>query len=315
MLLALGVIAEAQQKKKIYRIGVLSGLRPSPIPANIEALRKGLRELGYVEGQNIVVEYRWTEGRDDRFAPLAAELVSLGLDVIVTQGTQATVAAKQATSTIPIVVGGAGDLVGEGLVASLARPGGNVTGFTNIEPDLSAKRLQILKEALSRISRVAVLYHGGPGGDQEELRETQAAGKKLAVEIQPFHVLEPEQFQRAFTAMSKGRAEALIILQGTFVSSHRTEILERATKIKIPTISSSPRWPESGGLISYGHDPAEQWQRAAVYVDKVLKGTKPADLPVQQPMRFELVVNLKTAKLFGVIIEPNLLVRATKVIR
>ena len=154
------------------------------MPANIEAFRQGLRELGYVEGQNILVEYRWAEGKDDRYAILAAELVSLGVDVIVTQGTQATVAAKQATNTIPIVVGDAGDLVGEGLVASLARPGGNVTGFTNIDPDLSAKRLQLLRETFPKVSRVAVLYHGGPGGDQDELRETQTAAKTLGVQIQ-----------------------------------------------------------------------------------------------------------------------------------
>ena len=315
MMVALSVPIEAQQTRKVLRIGLLSGFRPSPMPSAIEALRQGLRELGYVEGQNVIVEYRWAEGKDDRYAPLAAEIVSLGVDVIVTQGTQATLAAKQATNTIPIVVGGAGDLVGEGLVASLARPGGNVTGFTNIDPDLSAKRLQLLREALPKVSRVAVLYHGGPGGDQDELRETHAAAKKLGVQIQALHVLEPEQFQSAYAAMAKERAQALIIFQGIFTSFHRTALLERAAKIRVPTICSSPVWAEAGGLISYGPDSRDQWRRAAVYVDKVLKGTKPADLPVQQPMKFELVVNLKTAKQIGVNIEPNLLARATKVIR
>ena len=316
MLVALSVTAEAQQTRQVLRIGLLSsGRGPSPMPPVIEALRRGLRELGYVEGQNVIIEYRWAEGKDDRYAILAAELVSLGVDVIVTQGTAATVAAKQATSTIPIVVGGAGDLVGEGLVASLARPGGNVTGFTNVDPDLSAKRLQLLREALPKVSRVAVLYHGGPGGDQDELRETQIAAKKLRVQIQALHVLEPDQFQSAYAAMTKERAQALIIFAGSFTNFHRTALLERAAKMRIPTISGSPEWAEAGALISYGHDRLDQWRRAAVYVDKVLKGTKPADLPVQQPMKFELVVNLKTAKQIGVNIEPNLLARANRVIK
>ena len=315
MLLALSVPAQAQQTKKILRIGLLSGQRSSPMPPVIEALRQGLRELGYVEGKNLLIEYRWAEGKDDRYAPLAAELVNLGVDVIVVSGTQATVAAKQATNTIPIVVGGAGDLVGEGLVASLARPGGNVTGFTNIDMDLSAKRLQLLREALPKVSRVAVLYHGGPGGDQDELRETQTAAKKLGVQIQPLHVLEPDQFQPAYAAMTKERAQALIIFSGSFTSSHRRELLDLAAKIRIPTMCGNPEWSDAGALISYGHDRLDQYRRAAVYVDKVLKGIRPADLPVQQPMKFELVINLKTAKQIGVTIEPNLLVRANRVIR
>jgi len=315
MLLALSVPAQAQQTKKILRIGLLSGQRSSPMPPVIEALRQGLRELGYVEGKNLLIEYRWAEGKDDRYAPLAAELVNLGVDVIVVSGTQATVAAKQATNTIPIVVGGAGDLVGEGLVASLARPGGNVTGFTNIDMDLSAKRLQLLREALPKVSRVAVLYHGGPGGDQDELRETQTAAKKLGVQIQPLHVLEPDQFQPAYAAMTKERAQALIIFSGSFTSSHRRELLDLAAKSRIPTMCGNPEWSDAGALISYGHDRLDQYRRAAVYVDKVLKGIRPADLPVQQPMKFELVINLKTAKQIGVTIEPNLLVRANRVIR
>jgi putative ABC transport system substrate-binding protein len=315
MLFALCLPAEAQPAKKVFRIGLLSGNRPSPMPSNIEAFRQGLRELGYVEGQNITVEYRFTEGKDERYAILAAELVNLGVDVIVTGGTAATLAAKQATNTIPIVVLNAGDLVGEGLVASLARPGGNVTGFTSVDPDFSAKRLQLLRETFPTVSRVAVLYHGGPGGDQEELKETQTAAKSLAVQIQPLHVLEPDQFQRAYAAMTKERAQALIIFPGTFTAFHRKELLELAAKIRIPTMCARPEWSEAGGLISYGHDPRDQFRRAAIYVDKVLKGTKPADLPVQQPMKFELVINLKTAKEIGVTIPPNVLARADKVIK
>jgi putative ABC transport system substrate-binding protein len=314
-LLATISLAEAQPAKKVFRIGSLSGNRSSPMPPNIEAFRQGLRELGYVEGKNISVEYRFAEGKNERYAILAAELVNLGVDVIVTGGTAATLAAKQATNTIPIVVLNAGDLVGEGLVASLARPGGNVTGFTSVDPDFSAKRLQLLRETFPTVSRVAVLYHGGPGGDQDELRETQTAAKSLAVQIQPLHVLEPDQFQRAYAAMTKERAQALIIFSGTFTAFHRKELLELAAQIRIPTMCARPEWSEAGGLISYGHDPRDQFRRAAIYVDKILKGTKPADLPVQQPMKFELVINLKTAKEIGVTIPPNVLARADKVIK
>ena len=285
------------------------------MPPTIEAFRQGLRELGYIEGQNISVEYRFAEGKDERHAIFAAELVNLGVDVIVTGGTAATLAAKQATSTIPIIVGGAGDLVSEGLVASLARPGGNVTGFTNIDPDLSAKRLQLLREALPKVSRVAVLYHGGPGGDQEELRETQTVGKSLGVQIQALRVLEPDQFKRAYAAMTKEHAQALIIFSGGFGMAHQRELLDLAAKIRIPTMCGTPEWSEAGGLIAYGHDRRDQFRRAATYVDKILKGTKPADLPVQQPMKFELVINLKTAKQIGVTIPPGVLARADKVIR
>jgi putative ABC transport system substrate-binding protein len=314
-LLATISLAEAQPAKKVFRIGLLSGNRPSPMPSNIEAFRQGLRELGYVEGQNISVEYRFAEGKEERYAILAAELVNLGVDVIVTFGTQATVAAKQATSTIPILVGNAGDLVGEGLVASLARPGGNITGFTSVDPDLSAKRLQLLRETLPKVSRVAVLYHGGPGGDQDELREIQTAAKTLGVQIQPLQVLEPDQFQRSYTAMTKERAQALIVFVGSFTAFHRKELLELAAKIRIPTMCGNPEWSEAGGLISYGNDRRDQFRRVATYVDKILKGTKPADLPVQQPMKYELVINVKTAKEIGVTIPPNVLARADRVIR
>ncbi len=315
ILLAFSVPAAAQQTKKMFRIGLLSSNRSSPMPPTIEVFRQGLRELGYVEGKNILFEYRFTEGKEERYAIFAAELVSLAVDIIVTQGTAATVAAKQATNTIPIIVGGAGDLVGEGLVASLARPGGNVTGFTNIDPDLSAKRVQLLKEIFPKLARVAVIYHGGPGGDQEELRETHTAAKTLGVQIQPLHVLEPDQFQSAYATMTKERAQALIIFSGSFTNPHRRELLDRAAKVRIPTISGNLEWSEAGGLISYGHDRRDQWRRAATYVDKILKGTKPADLPVQQPMKFELVINLKTAKQLGVTVPPQVLARADRIIR
>src|SRR4029434_274449 len=314
-LLATISLAEAQPAKKVFRIGLLSGNRPSPMPSNIEAFRQGLRELGYVEGQSISVEYRFAEGKEERYAILAAELVNFGVDVIVTFGTQATVAPKQAHSRIPILVGNAGELVGEGLVASLARPGGNITGFTSVDPDLSAKRLQLLRETLPKVSRVAVLYHGGPGGDQDELREIQTAAKTLGVQIQPLQVLGPDLFQRYYTAMTKERAQALIVFVGSFTAFHRKELLELAAKIRIPTMCGNPEWPEAGRLISYGNDRRDQSRRVATYVDKILKGTKPADLPVQQPMKYELVINVKTAKEIGVSIPPNVLARADRVIR
>jgi len=313
--LGAGPVAGAQQAKKIPRIGFLGGGSPSTAKVLLDAFHQGLRELGYIEGQNIAIEYRYAEGKEERLADLAAELVRLRLDVIVTVGTQATLAAKHATSTIPIVVGTAGDLVGEGLVASLARPGGNVTGFTNIDPDLSAKRLQLLKESFPKVSRVAVLYHGGPGGDDEELKETQAAARTLKIQLQPLAVKDPSQFSGAYAAMKKERAAALIIFHGSFTRFHQTQLVELAAKNQLPTMCGNAAWSDAGCLISYGHDRSHQFRRAAGYVDKILKGTKPADLPVEQPMKFEFVINLKTAKELGVTIEPNVLVRANRVIR
>jgi putative ABC transport system substrate-binding protein len=315
LLFSAGTFADAQQPKKVPRIGWLSGGDPNSTRSQVEGFAQGLRELGYVEGQNIILEHRWAEGKSDRYPVLAGELVHLRVDVIVTLGTQATLAAKQATNTIPIVAGGAGDLIGEGLVASLARPGGNVTGLTNIDPDLSAKRLQLLKDAFPKVARVAVLFHGGPGGDQEELSETQTAARALRIQIQPLQVKEPSQFQSRYAAMTKERVDALVIFHGSFTGFHRRELIELAVKHRLPTMCGSPVWSPDGGLISYGHDRHDQLRRAATYVDKILKGTKPADLPVQQPTKFELIINLKTAKQIGVTIPPNVLARADKVIK
>jgi putative tryptophan/tyrosine transport system substrate-binding protein len=314
VLLLADVPLEAQQGKKIPRIGWLSGADSNSSRSQVEGFRQGLRELGYVEGENILVEYRWAAGNSDRYPILAGDLVLLKADVIVTLGTQATLAAKQVTNTIPIVASG-GDLLGEGLVASLARPGGNVTGLTNIDPDLSAKRLQLLKEILPKVTRVAVLYHGGPGGDQEELSETQGAAQALNIQIQPVQVRESSQFQSAYAAMTKERAEALVILQGSFTGFHRRELIELAFKHRLPTMCGSPVWSTDGALISYGRDRHDQFRRVAVFVDKILKGAKPGDLPVEQPMKFELVINLKTAKQIGVTIPQNVLARADRVIK
>jgi putative ABC transport system substrate-binding protein len=305
--------AEAQQPKRVPRIGFLASGSSN---LGFETFRRGLRGLGYVEGQNVLIEYRSAEGKFERFPELAANLVSLRVDVIVTTGTQAALAAKQATTTIPIVAGTAGDLVGAGLVASLARPGGNLTGSTNIDPDFSAKRLELLKETFPKLSRVAVLYHGGPGGgDEDELKETESAARPLKVQIQSNRVQDPSQFVGAYAAMTKKRAEAVIIFHGSFTLFHRKQLLELAAKNRLPAMCGRAEWIADGGLISYGRDSSEQYRRAAIFVDKILKGTKPADIPVEQPMKFELVINLKTAKRIGLTIPPNVLARADRVIR
>jgi putative ABC transport system substrate-binding protein len=307
--------AEAQQTKKIPRIGYLGSGSASTHKVLLDSVRQGLRELGYIEGQNIAIEYRYAEGKQERLADLTTELVRLRLDVIVTVGTQATRAVKQATSTIPIVVAGAGDLVRAGLVASLARPGGNVTGSTNIDPDLSAKRLELLKETFPKLSRVAVLYRGGSGTDAEELKETQAAARTLNIQVQPLAVKDPAQFSDRYAAMKKERAAALIIFHGNLTSFHKQQLVELAAKNRLPTMCGQSAWSDAGCLISYGHDRSHQWRRTATYVDKILKGAKPADLPVEQPTKFELVTNLKTAKQIGLTIPPNVLARADRVIR
>jgi putative ABC transport system substrate-binding protein len=308
-------LAEAQHLKKLPRIGWLSGGDSTSSRSQVEGFRQGLRELGYVEGQNILLDYRWAEGKSDRYRALIGELVHLGADVIVTWGTQATLAAKQATHTIPIVAGGAGDLIGAGLVASLARPGGNVTGLTNIDPDLSAKRLQLLRETFPKVARVAVLYHGGPGGDQEELSETQTAARVLRIQIQPLQVKEASEFRNGYAAMTKERAEALVILHGSFTAFYRKELIELAFKHRLPTMCASSIWSTDGGLLSYSRDRQDQSRRVAIYIDRILKGTSPAELPVEQPTKIELVINLKTAKQIGVTIPPNVLARADRVIK
>jgi putative ABC transport system substrate-binding protein len=307
----------AQPPHQVPRIAMLRVDAPSDPRSQglTEAFRQGLRDLGYVEGQSIRIEYRYAEGQLDRLPGLAWELVGLKPDVLVTQGTPATLAARRATQTIPIVVGGAGDLVGAGLVASLARPGGNVTGSTNLDPELSAKRLALLREVLPKVVRVAILYYGGPGGDPEELRETDTAARGSGVRVQPVQVTDPNQFQAAYAAMSAERAEALIIFQGSFTLSHRKPLLELATAHRLPTMGGEASWAEDGGLISYGYDRLHQWRRAATFVDKILKGAKPADLPVEQPVKFELVINLRTAKTLGVTIPSQLLTEADRVIK
>jgi len=313
LMTARGVIAEAQPTK-VPRIGVLAAGSSSSHAHQHAAFRQGLRDLGYIEGQNIIVEYRFAEGKIDRFLELAAEMVGLKVNVIVLGGTRLASAAKQATNTIPIVVGSAGDLIGEGIVDSLARPGGNVTGSTNISPDLSGKRLELLVEVLSSTSRVVVLWEPSPGS-LNEVRETETAARALGVKLQSQQIRSANDFDSAYSVMTRERADALIIIQGSLTLFHRTQLLERAIKNRLASICEGLAWANDGCLMSYGPDLSYQWQRAAIFVNKILKGTKPADLPVEQPMKFELIINLKTAKQIGVTIPQSVLYRADRVIK
>jgi putative tryptophan/tyrosine transport system substrate-binding protein len=314
LLFALSLPAEAQQAKKVPRIGFLSVTSPGFDP-RLEAFRQGLREMGYVEGQNIVIEYRYAEGQADRLPKLVAELVDLKADIIVTNGTRATRAAKNATKTIPIVMAYDLNPVGSGYVASLARPGGNITGLTNISPDLSGKRLEVLREALPGISRVGVIWNPEVPELVSAFKETQSAARALGAQLQSLEVRGPDDFEGAFQAAIKWQAKALILLADALIASYQPQILELEAKYKLPTMHQTSGSVEAGGLISYGAHLPDLYRRAATYVDKILKGAKPADLPVEQPTKFELVINLKTAKVLGLTIPPSVLYRADKVIR
>ena len=315
LLLAVSLPVRAQQPIKLPRIGYLSPVSSSGSGASLEAFHQGLRESGYVEGKNILIEYRWADGKIDRLPQLATDLVNLGVDVIVTAGTPPVLAARQATSTIPIVAANADNLVELGVVVSLARPGGNVTGSSRVDADFSVKRLELLKESLPKLSRVAVLSHGSLGGDQEELEEIRAAAKSLAIQVHSFTAQEPGQFPAAYAAMKKQRADALVFLTSAFTSFHRTHLVELAVKNRLPTMCSGASWTEVGCNMSYGPNVIALYKRAAVFVDKILKGAKAADIPVEQPTKFEFIVNLKTAKQIGLTIPPNVLARADKVIK
>jgi putative ABC transport system substrate-binding protein len=315
MLLTVSFAAEAQQPKKVPRIGWLTGASLSANAERIEAFRQGLRELGYFEGKNIVIEWRSAEGKLDRLSTLAAELVRLKVDVIVTTGPTPTRAAKEATVTIPIVMAQDIDPVGTGFVASLARPGGNITGLSTLAPEISGKQLELLKEILPRLSRVAVLWASSNPGNAQQLRETERAAGALGVKLQHLDVLGPKDIETAFRAASKGRADAVLVLQSGVVIAHRTEIPELAIKSRLPAIYPRSEFVEDGGLMSYGVSISDLDRRAATYVDKILKGAKPADLSVEQPTKVELVINLKTAQQIGLTIPPNVLARADKVIK
>jgi putative ABC transport system substrate-binding protein len=315
MLFALCLSAEAQQPKKVPRIGFLSGVSPSVISPRIEAFRQGLRELGYVEGKNIVIEWRFAEGKSDRFPALAAELVRLKVDVIVSAGPPLTRSAKQATSTIPIVMGFDDDPVGSGFAASLARPGGNITGLSTLSPEISGKQLELLREVVPKLSRVAVLGNATQPGSPQALREINLAADGFGVQLQYLEVQGPKDIETAFRAANKDRADAVLVLAGPVLASQRKQVADLAAKNRLPTIYNRPEFVEEGGLVFYGVSYTDLYRRAATYVDKILKGTKPADLPIEQPRKFELWFNLKTAKQIGLTIPPNVLARADKVIK
>jgi putative ABC transport system substrate-binding protein len=311
--LAVGVRAEAEQAKKVPRVVFIGAIGAHD--QNLAAFRQGLRELGYVEGQNIVVETRSFEGQSDRLTELAAELVREKFDVLVTPTTVVAQAVRKLSTMIAIVIVATGDPIGTGLVASLAHPGGNVTGLSGLGPELSGKRLELLKEAFPKISHVAVFWNTNSPSNAISWKETQAAALPLAVQLQSLEVRSADDFERAFRAAASKHAEALITIRDVLTNTHRKEIVAFAAKSRLPAMYPTAEFAEEGGLMSYAPDFRDLFWRAAVYVDKILNGTKPADLPVEQPMKFEFVINLKTAKQIGLTIPPNVLVRADRVIK
>jgi putative ABC transport system substrate-binding protein len=307
--------AEAQQPGKLPRVGILLALPHAAISDRIEAFRQGLRDLGHIEGKTIAVEYRYADGQFDRLPDLATELARLKVNVIVTGGPTATRPAKKATATIPIIMAQDTDPVGNGFVASLARPGGNITGLSNYHPDLSGKQLEVLKEVVPGLARVAVLANSKEPGNAQALSETKLAGAALQLKLQYLDVRDPQDIETAFHAATKERADALLVLSSPIATSHRTRIAQLAIKNRLPTMYQVSESVEAGGLLTYGVSTPDLWRRSATYVHKILKGAKPGDLPVEQPTKFEFVINLNTAKQIGLTIPPNVLARADKVIR
>ncbi len=313
--LAAPLAAEAQQVAKTPHVGLLDPMSPSIAAPYHDEFRRGLRQLGYVEGQSIAIEYRFAEGQVERLPKLAAELVRDKVDVIVAGAAPAVHAAQRATTMIPIVMVAYGaDPVETGLVASLAHPGGSITGSTLLFPELTAKRLELLLKAVPKVARVAVLWNSANPAKARDWRETQVAGRVLGVTLQSVEVQGPEQFERAFGSMTRERANALLVLGDVLTFFHRKRITELAAKHRLPAMYNEREYANVGGLISYAADLREDFRRAATYVDKILKGTKPADLPVEQPTKFELIINLKTAKALGLTIPQSLLLRADGVI-
>ena len=314
VLLLAAPLAAAQQAARVYRVGVLCSGPVSAVAASVQAFREGLRELGYVEGQNLAVELRGMTTAESRLDRLAADLVRSKTDVLVTWALPATLAAKRATSTLPIVMVSVGDPVGAELVASLARPGHNVTGITNIALDLTGKQLQLLTELRPGVTRIAVLRNPTNPGMALFWREAQTAGRSSGVQLQFVDVRDPRELETAFVAMGRERLPGLLVLADPLFLTERRRIAELALKARLPTAFARSENVEAGGLISYGAKTTELFRQAAVYVDKILKGAKPADLPVEQATKFELVVNLKAAKALGLTIPPSLLLRADQII-
>ena len=315
-LVAAPLAAEAQPASKVYRIGFLGLSSPAGYAANLRAFRQGLRDLGYEEGKNISIEYRWAEERNERLPALAAELVRLNPDVLVTHATPGIRAAQQATSTIPIIMGTSADPVRLGFVKSLARPGGNTTGVASQLIDLAAKRLELLKEAVPNLRQVAVLSNLANAAAREAVRETEVAARKLGVRVWSFEVkTEPTELETVFTTILRERPDGLIVIPDSLVIGPRNaRITEFAARNRLPAMGGERRFAADGGLISYGGDFSEGWRLAARYVDRILKGAKPADLPVEQPTNFELVINLRAAKALGLTIPQSLLQRADQMI-
>jgi putative tryptophan/tyrosine transport system substrate-binding protein len=312
-LLAAPLVSRGQQARKVPVIGYL--IERSGPTAFDEAFRLGLRELGYTEGGNVVIEYRWADGKTERLPPLAAELVRLKVDVIVTSGTPGGLAAKNATSTIPIVMASGGDFVSDGLVASYSRPGGNITGLSVFARELSGKRLEILKEAIPGMTRVAAAFNTLNPGTRSLFKETEAAATKLGLTALPLNIQFPDGVEPAFAEAVRLRASGVVIISDGATIVHRAELGSAALKHHMPTIFANKTYLEGGGLMSYGPDIIAVWRRAATYVDKVLKGAKPADMPIEQPAKFELVINLRTAAALGLALPPALLQRADELIQ
>ena len=314
LLFTLGPSASAQQAAKIPRIGVLRA--DSPGNPMVEAFKQGFRELGYIEGKNIFIEYRYAEGKVDRFPDLAAELVRMKVDVIVAAGDAGARAAKNATKTIPIVMFGVGtDPVERGLVESYARPGGNITGFTVVAVEIAGKRLELFKEAIPKLVRVAVIYDPANSANVLHVKEVKSAAAPLNLTVESWGIKSTEDFEKRFAVLSKDRPDGLYMTGGPLMRSHQKRVTSFALKSRLPSMYDSGAAVEAGGIISYATDLADQNRRAAIYVDKILKGVKPGDLPVERPTKFELVINLKTAKQIGVTIPQSVLYRADKVIR
>jgi len=310
-------MADAQQAKKIHRVGFLSQYSPSntTFRAWHQAFQQGLRDFGWVEGKNISIEYQYAEGRDDRLPDLAAELVRLKVDIIVAATAIDAQAAKNATRTIPIVMAAAGDPLATGLVESLARPGGNITGLSQMSPDLAGKRLELLKEIVPKLSRVAVLWNPQTPTSKLAWKESQLPARELGVQLHSLEVLSPNDFDKAFEDATRARAGALAVMPDVVFVTNLKRIADLAAKSRLPSVFHLSEFVDSGGLVAYGPDRSDLFRRAATYVDKILKGRKPADLPVEQPIKFELVINLKAAKQIGLTIPPNVLARADKVIK
>ena len=314
MLFALCSSADAQQPKKLARICYLGNTVSNTAEA-IKPFQQRLREIGYIEGQNLTIDYRYFEGQIERLQNLAAEFVRLNCDVIVTQGIEAAEAAKKTIKTIPVVMAYGADAVKHGIVADLAHPGGNITGMTNMGAELFGKRLELLKETVPKLARVAFLWSPTNPDADEQFKEVEAVARFLRVEVQSLAVKGPDDFEGAFQAATKKRAQALIVGGGGFFGAHHKRIVELAAKNRLPGMYIQARFVEAGGLMSYGEDRVEMFRRAAEIVDKILKGTKPADIPVERPKKFDLVINLKAAKQIGFTVPPEVLARASRIIR